>query len=64
MTLAEYLEETRESYADFARRIGSTRQAVRRYAVEGRVPEPKAMQRIVFATGGKVTANDFFGMAA
>lgn len=37
---------------------------VRRYAEGERTPDSKYMTRIAEATGGKVTANDFFGIAA
>jgi transcriptional regulator with XRE-family HTH domain len=63
MTLPEYLREAQLSQAQFAARIGVRRQLVQRY-VKGRIPEAKIMARIALATGGRVTANDFYGMAA
>lgn len=65
MKLAAYLEANGLSYAEFARRIDAkSAETVRRYAVEGRVPTPKIMEKIALATGCQVTANDFFGIAA
>lgn len=63
MTLRDYLKETATSRADFARKIGVSQESVRRY-LNGRIPEPKVMEKIALATGCKVTANDFFGIAA
>lgn len=65
MKLSEYLAAHDLSYAEFTRRIGATgKDTVRRYAEGGRTPNEKMMIRIIEATGGKVTANDFFGIAA
>lgn len=65
MKLAEYLEAHELSYAEFARMIGAEgKDTVRRYADGARKPNEKYMARIAEATGGKVTANDFFGIAA
>lgn len=63
MTLRQYLAERELSQSQFAAQIGLPRQMVQRY-VNGRIPVPKHMAKIVLATGGKVTANDFFGLAA
>lgn len=59
MTLTSWLSKTNTSDADFAERIGVTRQALWRYKVAGRVPKPDIIARIAKATNGKVTANDF-----
>lgn len=64
MRLQEYLTATSVSRADFARQIGVSAESVRRYLYTGRVPEPPVMEKIIEATEGKVTANDFFGIAA
>jgi transcriptional regulator with XRE-family HTH domain len=64
MKLADYLTETSTSPRDFAKRIGVSKEAVRRYALGIRIPEKKVMEKIALATGSQVTANDFFGMAA
>jgi transcriptional regulator with XRE-family HTH domain len=64
MTLPEYLAEAAYSQAQFARSIGVSKQAVQRYVSGERIPDRRIMGRIALATGGKVTANDFFGLAA
>jgi predicted transcriptional regulator len=64
MTLQEYLDEAGETPAQFAKRIEVSSETVRRYLKEGRVPDTKSMTRIMLATSCKVTANDFFGVAA
>ena len=63
MTLAEYLADTKTSRAQFARLIGVKHITVTRY-VEGRCPDWRIMAKIVEATDGKVTANDFLEAAA
>lgn len=63
MTLSDYLRATQQSDAQFAREIGVKRQYVQRYR-NGRIPAPEIMSKIAEATGGQVTANDFFGLAA
>lgn len=60
MQLASYLSKRRIHPADFAKQIGVSGEAVRRYLVEGRIPTPAVMDRIVAATHGKVTPNDFY----
>lgn len=63
MKLSEYLEAHSISYAEFARMIQAKgKDTVRRYAT-GRIPQEPYMTRIAEATGGKVTANDFHGIA-
>jgi hypothetical protein len=64
MRLQEYLVETGTTRAEFARQIDVKHITVTRYIREGRVPEPPVMEKIIEATDGKVTANDFFGLAA
>lgn len=65
MKLADFLEAHELSYAEFARSIrAKSPETVRRYAIEGRVPRPQMLERIIEATDGKVTANDFFGVVA
>ena len=63
MRLEEYLSETGLTRAEFARQIGVKQFSVSRY-LNGRVPEPSVMCKIIEATEGKVSANDFFAMAA
>jgi transcriptional regulator with XRE-family HTH domain len=65
MQLSDYLTAHGLSYAEFARTIGvKSDETVRRYANRERIPSTKYMQRIAEATGHKVTANDFFEIAA
>jgi len=61
MRLSDYLEQTETTYAEFGRRIGvKSRSTVTRYANGRRIPSCEIMARIVKATQGRVTANDFF----
>jgi hypothetical protein len=65
MTLDAYLRARREageSAHAFALRAKLTDAAVSRYRLGVRHPEPDAMQKIIDASGGEVTANDFFVM--
>ena len=64
MVLGEYLQETQLTRSQFAKRIGVSSEAVRRYVAGERIPDKNIMGKIALATGGKVTANDFFGLAA
>lgn len=64
MKLSDYLETNGISRSIFAQHVGVTTEAVRRYADCGRVPTPKVMSKILAATNGEVTANDFFRIAA
>jgi transcriptional regulator with XRE-family HTH domain len=64
VTLSEFLTEASIDHRQFAKRIGVSSEAVRRYVNGDRIPDKRRMAKIVLATGGKVTANDFFGLAA
>ena len=64
MTLGEYLEQSSTSRRQFADRIGVSYETVRRYLSGDRIPDRAIMAKIALATGCKVTANDFFGIAA
>ena len=59
MTLDCYLKKHGLTHTAFATRIGSTVQSVHRYVHGQRYPRPEIMRRIVEATDGAVTANDF-----
>jgi transcriptional regulator with XRE-family HTH domain len=59
MKLSSYLDAAKETHEAFAKRIGVSQAAVSRYAAGARLPRPEVLHRIVEATGGKVTANDF-----
>jgi len=60
MTLREYLHNQDISPSEFARRIGVTVTSVYRYRDGIRRPDKQVMPRIVSATQGQVTANDFW----
>lgn len=64
MRLQDYLTEAQLTYGQFAELIDATEGAVRRYAKGERIPDKERMIRIALATACKVTANDFFGIAA
>lgn len=60
MKLRDWLERENVSFAEMAARIERTSEAVRRYALGERIPDRETMPKIVHATLGAVTANDFF----
>jgi predicted transcriptional regulator len=60
MTLASYLSKTKVNYSEFARQIGVSAEAVRRYSLGMSTPTHKVMTRIVMATNNRVNPNDFF----
>lgn len=62
MLLSDYLKLHGLSQAAFGQRIGEPQQAVQRYASGQYIPRREAMLKIVEATGGAVTPNDFFGI--
>lgn len=64
MTLKDWLDRENVSPPQFAERIGRTSEAVRRYISGDRIPDRDTMPLIVRHTAGKVTPNDFFGIAA
>jgi DNA-binding transcriptional regulator YdaS (Cro superfamily) len=61
MNLKTYLTLRGEKYQHFAARVGVTPQAVWFWLNNGkRHPSPRTMARILSATDGQVTPNDFF----
>lgn len=62
MTLKDWFEEQGIEAPEFARRIGRSTEAVRRYLNGDRIPDRSTMPLIVRETNGRVTANDFFGI--
>lgn len=62
MTLKDWLTANDKNNAQFGEMIGRSAEAVRRYASGDRIPDRETMPLIVAATGGCVTANDFFGI--
>lgn len=61
MQLAEYLHDAKISIAAFARQIGEAQATVSRYVNGKRIPQPAKMTKIMQATNGRVTPNDFYG---
>jgi hypothetical protein len=57
--LGKYLARNKITQQAFAASIGSTQRAVDYWLNGGRTPRPEMMQRIVDATNGAVTPNDF-----
>jgi transcriptional regulator with XRE-family HTH domain len=64
MKLQDYLDEASLTYTEFGARIEVGPETVRRYALGRRIPDRERMAKIALATGCKVTANDFFGIAS
>lgn len=60
--LQKFLNDNNLSHAGFAKLIESTQVTVSRYIAGLRTPKPSSMAKIVKATAGKVTANDFFNL--
>ena len=61
MKLADYLKRNGLTNAAFGERIGMTREAVRRYCVDG-MPSRAVMAKIHAATDGAVGPNDFYAI--
>ena len=61
MTLSEFLSERGLTDERFAQSVGVTRTTVLRWR-NGLLPERDTMARIVEATDGAVTPNDFYGL--
>lgn len=64
MKLATYLAERGQSQAEFARRIGVSRQTVNKYVLAQRIPHRRVMPRIVKQSGGQVRVGDFYASDA
>lgn len=64
MNLASYLEQNNLTATVFAQRIGVAIATVTRAARGEIMPSPETMRRIIDATDGQVTPNDFFNSAA
>ena len=64
MTLNQYLSDAKINDQDFATLIGVERSTVTRLRGGNQIPKPDVMRAIAETTSGKVTANDFFGIAA
>ena len=60
MTFEAWMRAANLTDAAMAGRIGVSTFAVRKYRRVERIPTPQIMARIVEATDGLVTANDFY----
>jgi putative transcriptional regulator len=63
MKLDTYLEQAGLTHGQFAEMIGCEQPTITRFT-KGRVPSPDLMRKIVEATDGAVTPNDFFDLDA
>ena len=59
MKLNRYLSLHDMTLTDFAKKVGVSAEAVRRYSNGQRMPRPKQLQRIREVTNGAVEPNDF-----
>ena len=62
MNLDTYLRQNEMTEAAFAAKIGIGQSAVHRLRKGGRVPSQDTMHAIHEATGGQVTAAEFYGL--
>lgn len=60
MKLKDYLSREGLTAKQFADRIGASSHGVEKWSRGERYPRQSIMARITAATGGEVTANDFF----
>lgn len=60
MKITDWLTRNKISDADFAERIGVSRQALWRYKAGERIPKRGILDRIKDETGGDVQPADFF----
>ena len=63
MRLADYLQEKKLTVEAFGALIGRSHTSVVRYVSGERTPGRSTMERIVSATEGRVTPNDFYSTA-
>lgn len=63
MKLGKYLKANRISEIEFAATVGVTVSAVRKWRGGHRTPSASFMRKIVTATCGQVSPNDFFTTA-
>jgi transcriptional regulator with XRE-family HTH domain len=60
MTLAAWIAAKKVPDNVFARQIGVSRVTLFRFKTGRRIPDRQTMERIVIATNGAVTPNEFF----
>jgi DNA-binding transcriptional regulator YiaG len=64
MQLKTYLSDKEMSVADFAKSIGHSEAAVKKWLRGERIPRREALAKIREITGGSVLPADFFGAEA
>lgn len=62
MTLKEYLFKRKIGITKFSRIIKAPQSTCSSWANHEKIPNKESMQKIFKATGGLVTANDFYGI--
>ena len=62
MKLADWLKRKNLSHRAFAKRIGRPQPTISRYVSGERIPNTDMMGLIYKATGGAVSANDFYDL--
>ena len=60
MKLSDWLTRADLTQADFAKRLGVSREIVRLWCLGERRPQPRHLTKIVKATAGKVGVLDFW----
>ncbi|TXH10066.1 MAG: XRE family transcriptional regulator [Spirochaetes bacterium] len=60
MKIKDYIRQSGESQAAFARKVGVSPAAICRYVLGQRVPRPKIIEAIRQATDDAVTVCDFY----
>ncbi|PWR24964.1 XRE family transcriptional regulator [Zavarzinia aquatilis] len=68
MQLADWIAANGQNRSSFGRSIGERPMTISRYCLPAghphrRIPKEETMRKIFVATGGLVTANDFYGIA-
>ncbi len=64
MKLDDYIREAGLTNAEFGERVGANHSTISRLRKGGQLPGAELMKAIFEETGGAVTANDFYGIAA
>jgi transcriptional regulator with XRE-family HTH domain len=64
MLLSEWLKREKIGVEEFGKRIGRSHATVSRWCTGKRTPSFDALQKIMKATNGEVTAEDFFRSSA
>lgn len=62
MLLKKFLKQKKLTQKQFSERIGITSSAINQYCSGRRKPLPNIMERIIDATNGEVTPNDFYNI--